>query len=190
MSLDRKCNECQITLAPNFLPFNLWLYWWNKKAMTPNIFHSLQHIFECALSGFSCRCTKSSPAKAPSLRFVNIWWENNKRTPITHASTLLKHYQSRRSRELQIELQQSLTRLRSVSLSAVIFFKKTWRDGSPIVANESQLRRDWRALGTWSLWSRAKRLDFRAISLLSRRWRKIDLNSFSGDVKIKSLTSD
>lgn len=122
---------------------------------------------------------------------VNIWWENNKRTPITHASTWLKHYQSRCSRELQIELQQSLTSLRSVSLSAVIFFKETWRDDWPIspLMNFSCDVTNWR-LGREVCDRGLIDWIFGQFHCVSRHWKEIDLNSRSGDVKIKSLTSD
>lgn len=181
----------------------------NVKSLSPQIFSLLIYgftgetkkpwrrtyfILYSTFSSVHCRAfhVDAQKARPPKLPLdVNIWWENNKRTPITHASTWLKHYQSRCSRELQIELQQSLTSLRSVSLSAVIFFKETWRDDWPISSlmnfscdvTNGRLGREVcdRGLIDWI---------FGQFHCVSRHWKEIDLNSRSGDVKIKSLTSD
>lgn len=132
------------SLSPQF--FSLLIYGFTGGTKKP--WRRTYFILYSKFSYVHCRAfhvdaQKAHPPK-PHLD-VNIWWEQNKRTPITHDSTLLKHYQSRCSQELQIELQQSLTSLRSrsVSLSAVIFFKETLRDDLMFyLANEFQLRRD------------------------------------------------
>lgn len=180
------------SLSPQF--FSLLIYGFTGGTKKP--WRRTYFILYSKFSYVHCRAfhvdaQKAHPPK-PHLD-VNIWWEKNKRTPITHASTLLKHYQSRCSRELQIELQQSLTglRTRSASLSAVIFQRDLKRrldvlsslmNFSCDVTNGSLRRKVCdRGLIDWI---------FRQFQRVSRHLKPIGLNSCSGGVKIKSLTSD